>query len=133
MERLLALIAAHQESVAWVSGVSVLMFVGSLLLVPWLVAHAPRDVFVREGKPQRTTLAMLGMVLRNAAGAVLLVMGVLMLVLPGQGLLTLVVALLLLDLPGKRPMVRRIVRMPSIWRGLTYLRTRAQKPPFDHP
>lgn len=133
MQRLFTFIEAHQESIAWVSGASALMFVGSLLLVPWLVARAPEDVFVRQGKPQRTGLAMLGMVLRNLAGAVLLVMGILMLILPGQGLLTLVVALLLLDLPGKRRLVRRIVRRKSIWRGLAYLRKRAKKPPFERP
>jgi hypothetical protein len=64
---------------------------------------------------------------------VLLVAGVAMLVLPGQGLLMVLLALSLVDLPKKRVLVRTIVQRPPVWRALSYFRERAGKPPFERP
>lgn len=112
---------------------SVVMFVGSLLLVPWLVARAPVDYFVREHRPPRSAFGWFGVVLKNLLGYVLLVLGLLMLLLPGQGLLTVLLAVSLLDFPGKRALRRKLVQRPNVQRGLQWLRERAQKPPFELP
>jgi hypothetical protein len=133
MDALYAYLEGHKALLGWVSGVSAAMFVGSLLLVPWLVARAPEDIFVREKKQHRAPLALLGALLRNLAGVLLLGVGVLLLVLPGQGLLLILLGLLLVDVPGKRRLIQRIVRRPSIWHGLGYLRERAERPPFIEP
>ena len=133
MDALFEAMKAHKTALAWVSGGSAIMFVGSLLLVPWLIARAPEDFFVREGKRERTSLSIAGAVLRNVIGVVLLIAGVAMLVLPGQGLLVLLLGLSLADVPGKRSLVRRIVQKPPVWRALTYFRERAHKPPFTKP
>lgn len=134
MESLLESLSAHRDAAIWLSCGSVLMFVGSLLLLPWLVARAPVDYFVREHAPRKAGVGpILLQILRNLLGAMLLVMGLLMLVLPGQGLLMVLVALSLTTFPGKRRLVRRIVRQRTVWKGLSYLRERAQKPPFEHP
>jgi archaellum biogenesis protein FlaJ (TadC family) len=133
MRELLAYLGAHRTAMLWVSGLSVAMFVGSLLLMPWLVARAPKDYFVREHEPTEGAAALLRKVLLNLLGVVLLIAGILMLVLPGQGLLMILLALSLLDLPGKRALIHRIVKNDSVWRGLNYLRERGHQPPFDAP
>jgi len=133
MDGLLSYVEGHKALLAWISGGSALMFVGSLLLAPWLVARAPEDIFVRDPKRHRTPLALIGAVLRNVLGVLLAVVGVLLLVLPGQGLLMILLGVMLADLPGKRRLVRKIVQRPSIWRGLGYLRERAHKEPFIKP
>lgn len=133
MDRLQDQLAAYDDLLIWVSCISVLMFVASLLLVPYLIGRAREDLFVREPAASRGPLALLGKIAKNLLGAVLLVAGLLMLVLPGQGLLMILLALLCLDLPGKRALVRRIVQNPSVWKALRYFRERAHKPPFEHP
>jgi hypothetical protein len=35
---------------------SAVMFVATLVIVPWLVARAPEDYFVREQRPPRSAL-----------------------------------------------------------------------------
>jgi hypothetical protein len=52
-------------------------------------------------------------------------MGVAMLVLPGQGVLTIITGLLLLDFPGKYRFERWLVRRGPVLRGVNWLRDRA--------
>jgi hypothetical protein len=68
---------------------------------------------------------------KNAIGIVFVVLGVVMLVLPGQGLLTIVVGLMLLDFPGKYEVELWVVRRPSILRAINWIRSRAHKPPLE--
>ncbi|HMJ13151.1 MAG TPA: PGPGW domain-containing protein, partial [Polyangiaceae bacterium] len=70
-------------------------------------------------------------VLRNLLGLVLLVCGVLMVFLPGQGLLTIMAALVLLEFPGKHRLERAIVAAPPVLRALNAIRRRAGRPPLD--
>jgi hypothetical protein len=72
-------------------------------------------------------------ILRNVLGAVLLVLGVLMLFLPGQGMLAILVALFLLDFPGKRRLQRWLISRPAVHRSVNALRRRAGRPPLDLP
>ncbi len=125
----------HADLVGWFSILSLLMVVGSVLLVPWLVLRAPHDVFVREAliDSERSVSSFLVWLLRNTLGVVLLFAGILMLVLPGQGLLTMVAALCLLDVPRKRQLLRSIVARPPVWKALGWMRSRAGKSPFDRP
>ena len=76
-------------------------------------------------------MALLGA--KNLAGAVLVLAGLAMLVLPGQGLLTIVVGLLFLDFPGKRSLELRLVRHPPVLRTINWLRATAHRPPLQMP
>ncbi|MDB4990655.1 MAG: hypothetical protein JWN04_5833 [Myxococcaceae bacterium] len=133
MQQLLTYLNAHRGALMWISILSVVMFLGSLLLMPVLIARAPVDYFVNEREAEKGALAWLSKLLRNLLGVVLMLAGIAMLVLPGQGLLMMLLALMLLDIPGKHRLVQRIVKQPAVWRALSYLRQRAQKPPFEHP
>ena len=65
----------------------------------------------------------------------MLLLGIAMLVLPGQGVLTILAALVLLDFPGKRRLERRLLLRPRLLGALNSLRARAGRPPIDldHP
>lgn len=133
MEQLVQFVAAHRTALYWVSGGSGAIFVGSLLLVPWVIARAPRDYFAREPAAQKGAREWLRWCLLNLLGLVLLLIGAALLVLPGQGILFILLALTSMDFPGKHALVVRIARRPPVWRGLNYFRQRAQKPPFEPP
>jgi hypothetical protein len=131
MSEFFSRIAAHKQLTIALGVGSLLMFVGSLLAVPWLVARAPSDFFTREQAPAPRSWSL--KILKNLAGLVLVVAGVAMLLLPGQGLLTLIVGLGLLDVPGKHALLVRAARRPSVLRALNYLRRRAEREPFEAP
>lgn len=125
---------------AVLGGASLLLFVLSLVALPVIVARLPTDFFSRPERRRRTALerdrpgwSVLRRGLKNALGCVLLVMGLLMLLVPGQGLLTVFVALLLIDFPGKRRLQRWVVSRPAVHRPLNALRRRARRPPLDVP
>ena len=119
----------------WAVGVfSAVAFVGGLLTLPWLVARIPEDYFAARrrppprrlisGKPRHPAAAWALRIGRNLAGLALILAGVAMLVLPGQGVLTILAGLILTDLPGKRRLERAVVRRPLVLRALNALRRR---------
>ncbi len=115
-------------------GASILLIVTSVALVPALVRRLPVDYFVASPPPRpRTARALLGRAARNLVGVSLVLLGVAMLVLPGQGILTIVAGLLWLDFPGRRALLRRIVVLTPLRRAIEALRRNAGAPPLDLP
>lgn len=115
-----------------------MMFVGTLVVLPILVARLPADYFTRAQRPPGGhTPAMpprlLGRVGQQLLGLVLILAGVAMLVLPGQGMLMILMGLMLMEFPGKRALERRLVQQPAVWRALNWLRAKARQPVFERP
>jgi len=113
-----------------------LMFVGSLLAVPWLVSRLSEEFFIRhrqrvgQRRKQHPVLSFLLWFFRNFIGLVLLGAGLAMLVLPGQGILTMVIGLSLLDFPGKQRVLAWCVGLKQVRRSLNWIRRKAGKPEF---
>ncbi len=112
------------------------MAVVALIATPWVVTRLPADYFDHQkreawhrkgGEPPAALL--LGL-LKNIVGALLLALGVVMLVTPGQGLLTILVGLLLMNFPGKYRLERWLVQRPGVLKSLNWLRKRRGVPPF---
>jgi uncharacterized membrane protein YphA (DoxX/SURF4 family) len=128
-----------EQLVWWASGLSLAGLVGTLLGVPWVVSRLPHDYFNQPRRaPWRFSaneppLALLVGVLKNLLGALLVLLGLLMLFTPGQGLLTLLVGLLLMNFPGKYQLERWLVQRRGVLRALNWLRTRRGQSAFDPP
>lgn len=111
---------------------SALMLLVSALALPWFLARLPADFFRRPLPPRTATpVALLRRLVRNALALLLLLAGVAMLVLPGQGLLCIVIALALSDVPGKRRLLRQLVSSPRVVAALNWIRKTRGKPPFE--
>lgn len=115
---------------------SVVVFALSIVVTPMLVARLPADYFAHDTRPPGTldrlppawrwTLT----VGKNLLGALLLIAGLAMLVLPGQGLLTMFAGAMLIDLPGKYRVECWLVRRRPIARSLNWLRRRRNREPL---
>ena len=70
------------------------------------------------------------MVAKNVVGIVFVVVGLVLLLLPGQGLLMILIGLLLMDFSGKRRLERRIVARPAILKAMNAMRRRRGHPPL---
>lgn len=123
-------LSENQTLLTWLSVISLITFVGSLLALPWLVGMIPEDYFLHQRrqpanlKQHHPIVRLLLLIGKNLLGLLLFCGGLLMLFLPGQGLLTIAVGLLLMDYPGKYSLERRIVAYPSILKGINWLRTK---------
>ncbi len=119
----------EQPAVAWGLGAfSVAAVVASVLLVPRFLAKLPPG-FLRDGDVPRQESVLLK-VLRNLLGVLLVALGLLMLLLPGQGLLTLLVGLLLVDIPGKHALLVRMLSKPKVLSVVNRLRGKHGAPPL---
>ncbi|MBM9614155.1 hypothetical protein JWJ90_07620 [Desulfobulbus rhabdoformis] len=115
---------------------SLVTFVGSLLVVPWVIGRMPADYFVNhwrqvdQSHTRHPVVALVSFVLRNVFGFLLFLAGFAMLFLPGQGLLTMLIGVCLLNFPGKRTLLNKIVQNPSVQRGLNWIRRKQGKELF---
>lgn len=126
----------HERALFWWTVASAVLFVLGLVLAPLAIVLLPSDFFVRSPEQRRRRRTPLGwtlLVVRNALGLVLLVVGVLLLFLPGQGFLTLFLGLLVADFPGKRRVVLACLGQPRVRRALGALRDRFGRPPLLLP
>ncbi|MFW2422451.1 MAG: PGPGW domain-containing protein [Porticoccaceae bacterium] len=122
-------VAGHSNLLTTIGFISAIVFVASLASLPWLAAAIDEDYFcsTRQQKIRRHPLLRLA---RNLTGGLLLLCGIVMLVLPGQGILTILVALVLMDYPGKTVLEQYIVSIPSVLKSLNWLRRRRGAPPL---
>ena len=123
----------------WLGVMSFVTFMGSLVIIPVLVARIPADYFVdRERHLSRSRrmhpLAYLIFIMvKNAVGILLMIIGIAMLVLPGQGILTILIGISLTDFPGKYILERSLVAQPSVFNTINWIRERANKQPLTKP
>lgn len=113
----------------------VIMALASMVAIPWLVIRMPADYFSGQQKParHRSPAGWALWLLRNLAALLLLLAGIIMLVLPGQGILTILIAIGISTFPGKYRLERAIVRRPRVLRALNWIRQRYNRPPLRHP
>lgn len=119
----------------WLGIISFFTFMVSILLIPWLISLLPPDYFIRGKRPPPLTplppiIALLLTLLRNIFGIVLLLAGIAMLFLPGQGILTMLLGISLLDFPGKHRLIEKLIQQPSVQRGMNWIRVKTKRPPF---
>ena len=119
--------------------VGVVTFVGSLVALPIIVAKIPAGYFLpkpqsvlpwRSERPVRNSILVIA---RNTLGVMLVIGGIAMLILPGQGLLTIAIGLLLIDFPRKRALAAWILSWKPIHQGINWLREKAKEPPLLLP
>ena len=139
LDALLSWIDSHQALTLLLAGASMLTFIGSILVLPVLVAAMPEDYFLDAERHQSRLrrfhpLIYLALrILKNVVGWLLVLCGFLMLVLPGQGLLTILVGLVLSDFPGKFRLERRLAGNARVMAAFNWLRRRAGRPPLQAP
>jgi len=136
----LAWFREHQSLLGWAGLFSLVAFVVSLVSVLLILIYLPQNYFVympddrsRGVFSDHPAVRIVYVVLKNLLGAIFLLAGLVMLVLPGQGIISILIGLSFLSLPGKRRLVRRIIRTPSVLRSINGLRRKAGKPPLQVP
>lgn len=128
-------IRANEIVLWWMLATSVITFIAAMICGPMWVIKIPSDYFVEKRHERKhlrnlSTVNALLMVGRNLLGAILVFIGALMLVLPGQGLLTILVGVMLLDIPGKYRIARWIVMHPPVLQSMNWIRHRAGRAPL---
>jgi hypothetical protein len=125
----------HESLLYWLGIISVVSLVASLIAIPMPIARLPQDYFAhrrrhRLREDRRSPIALLGVIVKNLFGGLLVLAGILMLALPGQGILTILIGLTIMNFPGKYRLERWLVGRPAVLKALNWIRAKTNKPPL---
>jgi hypothetical protein len=127
------------EHAAWLVTGSLLSLVISLILGPALILLLPAGYFTyrhRHAVAKERSHPLLHLALtttKNVIGAVFVVAGVALLLLPGQGIITLLAGAVIMNYPGKFRFERWLVSRPRVLPALNWLRTKYGREPLLPP
>jgi hypothetical protein len=139
MTEFLTWLQTYQPLLWWLGAMSIVTFLGTLIVVPLLIVRLPAGYFLRDqhqvpsGRRQHPVARLFGAILKNLLGIIFVLTGVAMLVLPGQGILTILVGLMMMNFPGKHALEQRIVQQPAVLRALNWIRAKADRPALIVP
>jgi hypothetical protein len=130
---------AH-PNVLWAAGASsLLIFLATLIGLPFIIIKLPENYLVSPKDHslrkyvRGTALDLPYRIAKNLLGWMLILTGLAMLVLPGQGLLAIVVGLSLIKFPGKQKTIRTIVHQENVLKSANWIRAKAGKAPLERP
>lgn len=129
-------IDVHEDVFLWLTIVSFISLIASILLIPWIVTKIPEDYFTHpkrqklQWSDQPKIIHFVFIFLKNILGVILVLGGIILLFVPGQGIFTILIGLLIMDFPYKYKVETRIIKHPFILRSINKLRAKAKQPPL---
>ena len=134
IENIQNLFGDYYDFFFWLGIVSSVIFLVSLLSIGWLVSLIPSDYFINRKeskfKLNYPVTWVVYTIIKNIFGYILILGGILMLILPGQGLLTIFIGLMLSNYPGKYSIEKKIIATPKILKSINWLRKKSDEPPL---
>ena len=115
---------------------SIFILIISVFMMVLIISFLPEDYFKSENRnlissvqnSRYPLLKLLVLITKNFFGVLLLLSGILMLVLPGQGILTIITGLVFIDYPGKYKFERKLLRQKGVINSINWIRSRLSKP-----
>jgi hypothetical protein len=128
----------NETALLWLAAFSVISFVGTLAIVPVLIIRIPCDYFAHTRRHRwdpweyRHPFMRWGLLIgKNLLGWVVILLGIAMLVLPGQGVLTILIGMILINFPGKYRLERWFVTRGPVLKAINLIRQRSGREPLD--
>lgn len=129
----------NQALINQIGSWSLVILVITIVALPAVVKKLPVDYFMNEkrepaGQSSQYPVAMKVLALvKNLLGVLLILVGIAMLILPGQGTVSILIGLALTNFPGKYKLERRIASQPAVARTLNKIRDMTGSPPLEFP
>jgi len=117
----------------WLFLISILLFFAVLIFVPVFSIKLPADYFSKkENKGSLLKILFpfnyIFLIIKNSIGFLFVGVGIILLFIPGQGLLTIFTGLMLLNFPDKRRLELFLVRKKPVLNTINWIREKAGKP-----
>lgn len=130
-------ISDNYRVIQWVGLVSVLLFFLSLFILRCVIVRLPDDYFVIDSpasnKHSGNLIDLALRVAKNLFGFLLIICGIILLVIPGQGLVTIVLGAWIIDLPWIIKIKRKFVYSRLVKRALNWIRSKNGVSLFKFP
>ena len=122
-----------------ISILSFLTFLGTIFIIPVIVVFLPTDYFIKYGYrhnylfKKHPVFRYIVLIIKNIFGIFFLLLGIILLFLPGQGILTIFAGILLLDFPKKKALIIYFIKKEKVHKAINKLRIKFNKPEFIIP
>ncbi len=113
--------------------ISVTSLVASLISCVAVIAYLPSDYFIIKKQMiriKRPILRVCFIFLKNLIAMIFIIVGIIQIPLPGQGVLTILIGIIISDIPGKRLWERRIIQIPAVFKAANLIRLHLKRSPF---
>ena len=131
---LIEIFNVYKNLILWFGSISLFVFLFSLLSIKWFVSLIPEDYFINKKdskiKTSNIFIWYIVLIFKNLIGYSLILGGIMMLVLPGQGLFTIIIGLMMSNYPGKYSIEKKFIAIPAILKSINWLRRKSNKPPI---
>ena len=135
-EKIISWSSMNSDLLFLLGSLSIFILIISVFMMVLIIAFLPEDYFKSENRnlissvqnSRYPLLKLLVLITKNFFGVLLLLSGILMLVLPGQGILTIITGLVFMDYPGKYKFERKLLRQKGVINSINWIRSRLSKP-----
>ncbi len=126
-----------KEYAEWFVAISIITFLVSLFIIPALIIRIPADYFCHNKRHainnQHPLIKLLITIAKNILGGILVIAGIIMLFVPGQGLITLLIGMMIMNYPGKYTLERWLIIKFHGINAINWYRARHNQPPLQIP
>ena len=135
-EKIISWSSMNSDLLFLLGSLSIFILIISVFMMVLIISFLPEDYFKSENRnlissvrnSRYPLLKLLALITKNFFGILLLLSGILMLVLPGQGILTIITGLVFMDYPGKYKFERKLLRQKGVINSINWIRSRLSKP-----
>ena len=135
-EKIISWSSMNSDLLFLLGSLSIFILIISVFMMVLIISFLPEDYFKSENRnlissvqnSRYPLLKFLILITKNFFGILLLLSGILMLVLPGQGILTIITGLVFIDYPGKYKFERKLLRQKGVINSINWIRSRLSKP-----
>lgn len=135
-EKIVSWSSMNSDLLFLLGSLSIFILIISVFMMVLIISFLPEDYFKSENRnlissvqnSRYPLLKLLVLITKNFFGVLLLLSGILMLVLPGQGILTIITGLVFMDYPGKYKFERKLLRQKGVINSINWIRSRLSKP-----
>ena len=135
-EKIISWSSMNSDLLFLLGSLSIFILIISVFMMVLIISFLPEDYFKSENRnlissvqnSRYPLLKLLVLITKNFFGVLLLLSGILMLVLPGQGILTIITGLVFMDYPGIYKFERKLLRQKGVINSINWIRSRLSKP-----
>jgi len=135
-EKIISWSSMNSDLLFLLGSLSIFILIISVFMMVLIISFLPEDYFKSENRnlissvqnSRYPLLKLLVLITKNFFGILLLLSGILMLVLPGQGILTIITGLVFMDYPGKYKFERKLLRQKGVINSINWIRSLLNKP-----
>lgn len=120
-----------KEILIIISLISLITFLGSLILIPLIIINLSPEYFSSKRRSminyKNPVIRYLVLILKNILGFFFIILGIIMLFIPGQGLLSITIGIFFINFPGKKRLEYIFFSNPKINKAINHIRRKAGK------